>query len=259
MMMRSTIDYSYDGSYVGLMTVIFEIYKGKQSPRSITSEGRLTNDLFTQYQFVPTEERQATRVLKALRKKMTTVGMANLFKAYLSEQQGVELQIYQMVRYVFSQKMNVESDFRKPYILLVKQLARKVDREVHRMHAFVRFQKTKDNLFAATIDPDFNVIPLIGTHFEKRYADQKWIIYDVTRQLGLYYDMTDLKTIHLEQAYLTSEKRINRECLSEGEADWEHLWKTYFDATNIKERKNTRLHLQHLPKRYWKFLPEKTF
>jgi hypothetical protein len=29
------------------------------------------------------------------------------------------------------------------------------------------------------------------------------------------------------------------------------------DHTNIKERKNDKLHVQHVPKRYWKYLTEK--
>ena len=32
----------------------------------------------------------------------------------------------------------------------------------------------------------------------------------------------------------------------------------YFKSTNIKSRKNMKLHLQHVPKRYWKYLTEKS-
>ena len=35
------------------------------------------------------------------------------------------------------------------------------------------------------------------------------------------------------------------------------MWKDYFDSTNIKERKNMKLHIRHVPKRYWKYLSEK--
>ena len=43
----------------------------------------------------------------------------------------------------------------------------------------------------------------------------------------------------------------------EEEINYQNLWKEYFDHTNIKERKNTKLHLQHVPKRYWRYLTEK--
>ncbi|RYE25413.1 MAG: DUF4130 domain-containing protein, partial [Sphingobacteriales bacterium] len=35
------------------------------------------------------------------------------------------------------------------------------------------------------------------------------------------------------------------------------LWKSYFNNSNIKERKNMKLHIQHIPRRYWKYLTEK--
>lgn len=33
----------------------------------------------------------------------------------------------------------------------------------------------------------------------------------------------------------------------------------HFKSTNITERKNTKLHVQHIPKRYWRYLTEKQF
>ena len=43
------------------------------------------------------------------------------------------------------------------------------------------------------------------------------------------------------------------------EAKWYQHWldKNYFKSTNIVARKNTKLHTQHVPKRYWKYLTEK--
>jgi probable DNA metabolism protein len=38
---------------------------------------------------------------------------------------------------------------------------------------------------------------------------------------------------------------------------YQDLWQQYFKSVNIAARKNTRLHIQHMPRRYWKYLPEK--
>jgi probable DNA metabolism protein len=43
----------------------------------------------------------------------------------------------------------------------------------------------------------------------------------------------------------------------ESELLYQMLWQQYFNSVNIAARKNTRLHLRHMPKRYWKYLPEK--
>jgi probable DNA metabolism protein len=43
----------------------------------------------------------------------------------------------------------------------------------------------------------------------------------------------------------------------EKESLYQELWKQYFDSVNIKARRNMKLHIQHVPKRYWKYLIEK--
>ncbi|WP_370449257.1 DUF4130 domain-containing protein [Aquimarina sp. AD1] len=50
---------------------------------------------------------------------------------------------------------------------------------------------------------------------------------------------------------------MNKEYYTNDELEFQQLWKTYFDNVNIKSRKNSKLHIQHLPKRYWKYLIEK--
>ena len=121
------------------------------------------------------------------------------------------------------------------------------------MKAFVRFQLLSDGIFYSSIEPDFNVLPLIKDHFKNRYADQQWIIYDIKRNYGLYYNITEVEQISLE----SSPKKGAENIFQEEEALYQELWKSYFKHTNIESRKNTDLHLRHVPKRYWKYLTEK--
>jgi probable DNA metabolism protein len=50
--------------------------------------------------------------------------------------------------------------------------------------------------------------------------------------------------------------RVNENLLQEGEEIYQRLWKTYFTHINIQERKNLKLQRQHMPRRFWKYLPE---
>ena len=86
-------------------------------------------------------------------------------------------------------------DYSDSTVLHISQLARKVGREKHRMEAFVRFQLTKDNIYFANIEPDFDVLPLISKHFRDRYADQQWLIYDVKRKYGIYYNLDHVEMV----------------------------------------------------------------
>ena len=51
--------------------------------------------------------------------------------------------------------------------------------------------------------------------------------------------------------------KTSSDMFDEDELVFQTLWRDYFKSTNIKSRKNMRLHIQHVPKRYWKYLSEK--
>jgi probable DNA metabolism protein len=44
---------------------------------------------------------------------------------------------------------------------------------------------------------------------------------------------------------------------SENNDEWEELWKHYHKTINNEDRDNPGLQKQLMPKRYWKYLPEK--
>ena len=44
--------------------------------------------------------------------------------------------------------------------------------------------------------------------------------------------------------------------ISEREKEYQQLWKTFFQTIAIEERKNPRLQMQFMPKKYWKDLVE---
>ena len=158
------------------------------------------------------------------------------------------------VKYVIAGKHGVENDYGHPDVLQVQQTSKKVHREKHRMEAFVRFQLTKDGLYYAIVQPDYNVLPLIATHFKERYADQRWLIYDGRRKYGLYYDLKEVTEVTIDFNENDTEAK---NVYDDKEDLYKELWKQYFDSVNIKARKNMKLHIQHVPKRYWKYLIEK--
>jgi probable DNA metabolism protein len=151
----------------------------------------------------------------------------------------------------------MENDFSHPAVLTVTQVSKRVWREKHRMEAFVRFQKTSDELYYSLIEPDYNVLPLIGKHFQDRYADQRWLVYDGKRRYGLFYDLQQINEVTLSFSSFTANGKDATLAYDEKEEMYQELWQQYFKSVNIAARKNTKLHIQHMPRRYWKYLPEK--
>lgn len=249
---------SYDGSMEGFLSCVFVAYEEKLNVINIQPPGgQPVQQLFGEHKEVFTDLEKAKRVWTSLKKKASATGLRNLKWAFLSELQGMEMQLFSMIRYILAEKVSVDKDFSHPAVLTVAQTAKKVGREKHRMEAFVRFRLTKDEIYFAAIEPDFNVLPLIQKHFQSRYADQKWIIYDLKRNFGIAYDLKSVQYITLDLDPQIGISGAPEAYFHSSEIAFQNLWNQYFTSTNIKSRANSKLHVQHLPKRYWKYLTEK--
>lgn len=248
--------YIYDNSWEGLLTVIFEIYRSKEQPAGIVGDEAFNGSLFGEQSEVPTESAKAKRVGRKIRSLSSTFH-TQLYKVFLSERDEREMLIYRLVRLVLQDSSKINGDYRNPDLLRLKQIVKEVGREVHRMHAFVRFQRTADDIWFAAIEPDFDVVPLIGRHFRQRYADQRWLIYDVKRKYGLHYDLEKMEFVQLDLKKSSFPGELPEDSLHEEEKAYQKLWKEYFSSVNISARKNMKLHVQQLPRRYWKYLFEK--
>jgi probable DNA metabolism protein len=55
----------------------------------------------------------------------------------------------------------------------------------------------------------------------------------------------------------TQNGQLHSSLLAEDEVLFQKLWKQYYKSICIQERKNDKVHRQLLPKRFWKYLPEK--
>lgn len=247
----------YDGSFEGFLCAVFDVYEYKLKDPHLVPEHRHQASMFAQPHQVNFDPQHSDRVWKGLEKKLSKAALEQIHRTFLSELDGIENTLLQYIQYVFSSQVVMEEDYSHPAVLTVFQTAKKVWREKHRMEAFVRFQKTADNLYYSIIEPDYNVLPLIAKHFSTRYADQQWLIYDSRRKFGLYYDLKSVTTIQIAfSEEMMSGKQISS-VYSEGEEIYQQLWQQYFKSVNIPARRNTKLHIQHMPKRYWKYLPEK--
>lgn len=246
----------YDGSFNGFLTAIFIAFEEKAQVADIQINTVSQNGLFSETETVFTQVEKAKRVWDGIQKKNHTA-IKNIYFAYLSETKGIELLLYRYIRKLFANQESIHYDYSDGLVLKISQLAKSVGREKHRMEAFVRFQLTQDEIYFANVEPDFDVLPLISKHFRSRYADQQWLIYDVKRQYGIFYNLekVEIVSLDLNEIYTNSISKSDR-FLNE-EYSYQDLWTNYFKSTNIKSRINMKLHNQHVPKRYWKYLSEK--
>jgi len=247
----------YDGSFEGFLSAVFDIYEYKFSDATFTTEDNYQKNIFGSVHETNTTAEKTKRVYKGLEQRLSKNALSQLYKTFLSEIKNIENVLLQYIRYAFTSRTVMEYDYSNAAVLTVQQTSRIVHREKHRMEAFVRFQLTADELYYAVIEPDFNVLPLIKNHFLTRYADQCWMIYDTRRKYGLYYDKETVVSISMTFGDETASGKNIRSIYNEKEELYQKLWRQYFSSVNIAARKNMKLHIQHMPKRYWRYLTEK--
>lgn len=246
----------YDKTFEGFLTAVFEVYEFKLEKVAIRKNNIEIPQLFGATIEVISDQEKAKRVANKIITILGNKGFQSLLRALLSEMDTIEDSILEIIRYTIKTKDNILNDFGHPAVLVIQQTLKKLSRERHRMNAFVRFKLANDGLYYAFIEPDFDVLPLISNHFKSRYADQQWLIYDLKRNKGIFYNLKIVEIVQFEKdaKNATELLAIN---LDTSEIEFQKLWKSYFKNTNIASRKNMKLHLQHVPKRYWKYLVEK--
>ena len=248
----------YDQSFEGLLSAIHDALETGIVPDKIVSTRLYQDDLFATKFDIATDLEKSEKLWNMVKNKSSKQNCERIYVSFLSELPEIELIIYNYIKLIINTPYNTEADFSNDYVIKINTIYRKVSREAQRILMFVRFQKTADNMYYASFDPMYNVLPLVVDHFEKRFADQKWVIYDTRRDYGFYYDLKNTTEIHLSESMVNnSTGSIDRSIMAEDEKQFQKLWKNYFDAMCIKERINPKLHVQLLPKRFWKYLPEK--
>ena len=251
-------DYTYDGSFEGLLTVLFRIYERKSAPNSIQPVAAVQGGLFAQTVAIDTDETLAARTWDGLLRGMPEPARARLYHVFLSEDAERELLIFRYADLALRTGRDISDNYADATVRRCQRLAQQLFREKHRMEAFVRFEKAQDGLFHAVIEPDFDVLPLIASHFTKRYADQRWLIFDKKRRYGLHYDLAQTTIVEFETSGAAPRRgELSATVLDEREPLFKILWQAYFDHVNIPERRNLKLHQRQMPKRYWKYLSEK--
>lgn len=242
----------HDGTFDGLLTAVFETYERKLLPDAVARKGSYQAGVFDRCVVVETDPEKAERVWRRLDELVGGRQARMLLSAFLSGERGVDGLILRAVREAVARERGGGVESLRALLEELEAISLKVRREAHRMRGFVRFERVSADLYVALIAPRHDVLPLIVGHFERRYGDQRWIIYDTSRDYGVSFDTRESSEIRLPRDLVD---RLDRgKDSGEGCAA---LWKRYFDAINIPERRNTALHLKKVPRRYWKYLPEK--
>lgn len=129
----------------------------------------------------------------------------------------------------------------------LRKLEGEVQRDTHRVHAFVRFRPVEDEdgteRFVAWYRPDHCVLALVAPFFVERFGTMRWSI------------LTPDGSAHWDGTSLTFGPGLPRPS-PPAEDEIEALWKTYYGAVFNPARTNLKAMRGEMPTRYWQALPE---
>ncbi len=139
--------------------------------------------------------------------------------------------------------LSVHSD---PLVHRLALIAKSVHRDLHKMHAFLRFRRIEDERgerFVAWFEPDHHILEAAAPFFVDRFRGMAWSI------------LTPEGSLHWDRETLTRGPPTGRRD-PPGSDSLEAMWRGYYESTFNPARANPDLMRQHMPKKYWRNLPE---
>jgi len=134
-----------------------------------------------------------------------------------------------------------------PDVSMAQQMIRAVRREIHEMHAFVRFrqvlQDSGESVYIAWFEPEHYVARAAAPFFARRFSTMPWSI------------LTPYLCVHWQADKLHFAQGVGRDEAPDDDA-LEELWRVYYSSIFNPARLNIKAMKAEMPVRYWKNLPE---
>jgi len=133
-------------------------------------------------------------------------------------------------------------------VLKLNGYAKAIRRDIHKMHAFVRFRKIGDcgagrEQFVAWFEPDHHITEAVAPFFRNRFTGMDWLI--VTPEASIAWDGGKLSV-----GPGGRKEDVPQEDVIEAE------WRTYYAHIFNPARVKVAAMKSEMPMKYWKNLPE---
>jgi len=134
-------------------------------------------------------------------------------------------------------------------MIQARHMAQAVRRDIHKMHAFVRFRPVVDGddendpLHVAWFEPDHHIVEANAPWFRRRFANMRWAI------------LTPDRCVEWDRRALRLRAGATRAEAPAADAG-EQLWLTYYQSIFNPARLKLKMMQKEMPRKYWRNLPE---
>jgi probable DNA metabolism protein len=133
-----------------------------------------------------------------------------------------------------------------PDVIKLKSMAQAVQRDLHKMKAFVRFREIKLDEgveFIAWFEPSHYIVEASASFFTGRFSNMRWSI--LTPDICMHWDGASL-------SFTPGAKKADAPTEDAGEELWRAYYRNIFNPARLKV---STMQAQ-MPKKYWRNLPE---
>ncbi len=240
--------YYYDGSFDGLLTVIFSAYGNRQTLIKVAVEPEHPTLDFNNINitYITTDYEKARKVEKSICEKVSFQFFSDIRLCFLSCNKDKDTAIVHTVYNALRLGEEI-LDSIDGHALLIKKLAKQVLSERHRYLGIIRFREMKDGTLFSTIEPRNNVLPILLSHFKDRLKMERFAIFDKKRGMIAWYNSKNIELFLMDNVEIE---------WSDDEEEYNILWNIFHKNISITERDNKKLQQGNLPKYYWRHLIE---
>ena len=144
------------------------------------------------------------------------------------------------IRHGEPELLQIASD---PLVHRLHAMEKSLRRDLHKMHAFLRFREASDGRFVAWFEPDHFIVEASAQFFVDRFRGMCWSI------------LTPVGSLHWDRTRLIVGPPACKADAPAADA-FEDGWRGYYESTFNPARLNPDVMRGHMAKKYWKNMPE---
>ena len=241
-----------DETFDGIMTAIYDgwVLMNKGCTVHIHPGRDYAPTFFSQFVPIETDLDKAVRVAESIRVKVSDKAYRMVYEACMHYDADRADAVFGFLKLAYPVGARVTQMLTNPFVMRLMELKRKVLNEAHLFKEFLRFDELKGRVLYGKIEPKCDVLPFVSQHFEARFPEEDWIIYDEKRKKAAVHkhnmDVVFVEGQDIEQRI--ADLKIDDE--------YRDLWRVFFDTIGIEARKNPKCQQNHMPQWYRKNMTE---
>ena len=189
--MEQGVLFTYDGSFHGFLSCVYTARDQGLKAEAIRPAGAGGNsELFQEQMYVPTHMGNAKKIWESLGKHGSE-SQRYIYFSFLSERTDIQIVILHYIDFLIRENAPLwkgHFEFREK----LSPWAQRVGSEKRYLETHMVFDQTASGIQCATVEPVYNVLPLLTRYCRNRFKAEPWALYDARRGYGLRYLNGDL-------------------------------------------------------------------